>query len=173
MPSLRALVEGAGLRLHRFLGHAEYTPSLCGLAADGVADGLVDPWQAAAAAELFHGTLIKHRLVLTHPARAFAWELVAQAGPERLVPRLHPDVRAQADGAGAQLCNPTLQVPSRVTVGRAMREVLGRADGTRTVQELGAGWPGGGAGLATALRRLYLADVVLFEVVGEAGADPV
>ena len=169
VPGVRDLVDGAGLALHRFLGHAEYTPSLSVLGRLGLAE-VADPWEAAAVAELFHGSLIKHRFVLTNAGRPSARELIARAAPSELFPALNPDVSVRPDGDAAVLVNPTLQVPAEVRVGRAMLQVLRHADGSRSVESLAAGWPGGATALAATLRQLYLVDVLLFEVRSAAGA---
>ena len=64
-----------------------------------------DPWQLAELAELCHGSLLKHRFVLTHSGRRSAAELFAGSGIERAIPSLTAQLRFEDEGEVVVLTN--------------------------------------------------------------------
>jgi len=113
---VRALVEGAGLVLHRWLGQAVYEPAVSPLAAltpGALADA--DAWERAAAMELFHGRLITHDFLLTHPNRPTAAELFRGAGLVDAIPVRSPHMGYEVQGETLVLQNRALQVPVYVS----------------------------------------------------------
>ncbi len=113
---VRELVDSAGLALHRWLGNAVYEPAVSPLGALGEhAIAQAGPWERAAAMELFHGRLITHSFVLTHPNRPTAAELFSGPGMVDAVPVRSPHLSATVDGDQLALENRALQVPVRVT----------------------------------------------------------
>ena len=113
---VQKLVEESGMRFHRWLGNAEYLPAFSPLGATAlstVTAGL-DPWQQAAAAELCHGTLLKHRFVVTHSSRPPAAELFAGPRLAAAAPSLAAHLKIEEQGANVVLTNEAHQVPIRV-----------------------------------------------------------
>jgi len=169
---VRALVEAGGMRLHRWLGNAEYRPEFSALAPAGLAPNVadMDAWTAAGMAELCHGSLLMHKFVVTHPSRATAEELFSGLALADAVPSLAANLQIQDEGQAVALTNGAHQVPIRI---RAAKEELVPAlkavDGKRSLRELVAELGGGEWNLAV-YRQLYLADVIQLSSI-RAGGD--
>lgn len=166
---VRALVQEAGLGFHRWLGNAEYRPEMSCLGVVGLdaAARTLDPWDAAAAAELAHGTLIKHSFVLTHPHRAAAESLFAGDTIANAVPTLSAHIHVEHVGATLVVTNDAHQVPVKTTAPvEDLGELLRAADGTQTVGEIvgAAGRPG-----FELYRRLYHADAIALSLATAKG----
>ncbi len=157
---VRALVEDAGLRFHRWLGNAPYRPEMTALGRAGLLDAadVLDPWEQAAAAELAFGNMIKHSFVVTHPERAAAAELF---GGERILaayPSISTHVRLEQSGTDLVVTNDGH--PMRIETVAPLSEMsllLRACDGQRSVRELAAEF---GDGVVGAYRHLYHADAI-------------
>ena len=113
VPDVKELLTDAGLVLHRWLGHAVYEPDVSPLAGQP-ALAAADPWTRAAAMELFHGRLITHSFLATHPTRKTSYDLFRGAALVDAVPSLSPHLANVRDGDTLVLYNRALQVPVQV-----------------------------------------------------------
>ncbi|MBL4686772.1 MAG: class I SAM-dependent methyltransferase [Nannocystaceae bacterium] len=157
---IRTLVDDAGLAFHRWLGNAEYRPEFTSLSGAGLdlAPSLLDPWARAAAAELAHGTLLKHRFVLTHPHRASAEDLFAGSRIADAYPSLSGHIHVEHVGQNLVVTNEAHQVPVKIAAPvQDIGPLLKTADGTRTVGDL---VEAGGSKGHEVFRRLYHADII-------------
>jgi len=155
VPDVRAFVEASGLRFHRWLGNAEYRPEFSALAKAGLLEGTrnMDPWEAAAAAELSHGNLCQHKFVVTHPGRKTAAELFQGEALGRAVPSLAAQLKVEDAGINVALTNGAHQVPVRVIAPKAeLVPKLRAIDGKRALAELDVD--------LEFFRNLYHADVI-------------
>lgn len=163
---VRALVEGAGLQFDRWLGQAHYAVEVSPLAQLPAFRGM-DSWEAAAAMELFHGTILKHEFAVRPRGCPTASALFAPGNLARAIPSLSPHLRLAKEGQAVALTNDRHQVPHVLTLPLgAPASLLGLIDGKRSLAELAAeGARSLGAPLkldevATFVRGLYLADAV-------------
>lgn len=164
---VRALVEGAGLGFHRWLGNAEYRPESTSLIAAGLGPRAeqLDPWTRAAAAELTFGTLIKHNFVVTHPQRPSADAVFSGDAILDAIPSLAAHIRIEHHGAMLTAKNDAHQVDVGITAPVAeMASALKACDNKRTVRQLVAQ---GAVGDAEAYRALYHADAVQLSCPGQ------
>ena len=162
VPDVRELVEASGMRLHRWLGNAEYRPEFSALAAAGLADRVerLDSWDAARVAELCHGSLCKHRFVVTHPGRKTAEQLFAGDALAAAVPSLGTQLQIKDEGEFVSLKSGAHQVPIQVRAPKAeLVPPLKAIDGERTVGEITAALGSGQAGLDL-FRKLHHADAI-------------
>lgn len=137
---VRALVEGAGMKLHRWLAQGQYEIEVSPLAS-ALGDRFrgMDAWQRAAAMELFQGTILKHEFVVTHPERPSASQLFRGGGLEHAVPVLSGHLEVGREGEFAVLTNVRHQMPYRLLVPvRGEFGFLKRIDGVRTVRQIAA-----------------------------------
>ena len=157
---VRALIEGAGLRFHRWLGNAPYRPDMTAVGRAGLrseADAL-DPWEQAAVAELAFGSLIKHSFVVTHPERADAAALFEGEGILDADPPLSAHIRIQAAGSNLVVTNDGHGIPiETVAPVVELGALLKACDGHRCVRELAAMF---GDGAVEAYRHLYHVDAI-------------
>ncbi|MGB0680174.1 MAG: class I SAM-dependent methyltransferase [Polyangiales bacterium] len=161
--ALRSFIEAAGLRLHRWLPQAEYSlpPALQDIAPLGA-----EVWAQASAAELFFGTHLKHRFVLTHPARASAAELFDGALFAQAVPSLSPQLQAQPQGDQVYLRHEGHQLPlAFVADPREVAPYLRLVDGQQSIEALAAqlhaqGHVSSAAHALERYRALYRADLL-------------
>jgi SAM-dependent methyltransferase len=74
---IRELVAKGGMKMHRWLGQAQYQPAIGPLRGSGMAlrVAALPFWERSAAMELLRGTVIMHSFVVTHPERPSAEEL--------------------------------------------------------------------------------------------------
>lgn len=157
---IRDLVQGAGLRFHRWLGNAPYRPEMSALGRAGLLDAAdaLDPWAQAAAAELAFGNLVKHSFVVTHPERTPAAELF---GGERILdayPSISTHVRLEPSGTDLVVTNEGHPVRIETVAPIAeMSALLQACSGQRSVRELAAEL---GDGVVGAYRHLYHADAL-------------
>ncbi|MGH1341104.1 MAG: class I SAM-dependent methyltransferase [Nannocystales bacterium] len=157
---VRDLVDGAGLRFHRWLGNAPYLPEMTALGQAGLlpeADAL-GPWDRAAAAELAFGNIIKHSFVVTHPGRESAAELFEGAALLDAYPALSTHLRVEHSGANLVVTNEGHAVPIQTAAPVAeMAALLKACDGSRTVAQLASAL---GDTVVSAYRHLYNADAI-------------
>jgi len=162
---VRALVEGAELGFHRWLGNAPYRPEMSPLGRSGLlseADTL-DPWGQAAAAELAFGSLIKHSFVVTHPDRRSARDLFGGDRLRDAYPSLSAHLRVAQDGSNLVVTNEGHPVPIETVAPAAeLGTLLQVCDGQRTVGDLAAGL---GDAALEAYRHLYAADAIVLSTV--------
>lgn len=171
---VRQLVDSAGLKFHRWLGQAQYTPGLSGLVSAGLGPELAsrDPWEQAAIAELFLGTLIKHEFVVTQDHRRTPAELFQGDGLLHAIPVLAPHLIVEQDGALVRLANSAHQVPFQLSgdVGH-FAPILQAIDGKSSVQQqldarpetASTQSPERALALDT-LRQLYFSDLIELRV---------
>lgn len=162
---VRSLIEGAGLRFHRWLGNATYRPDMTAIGRSGLlgeADGL-DPWDQASVAELAFGSLIKHSFVVTHPERADAISLFEGEGILDAYPSLSAHIRIQAAGPNLVVSNDGHAVHIETVAPVAeLGGLLKACDGRRSVRELAVEF---GEGAVEACRHLYHADAITLSKV--------
>lgn len=135
---VRALVDGAGLAFQRWLPQVHYDIEVSPLAGVlGQPFAKLDPWQRAAAMELFHGTLLKHEFVVTPRGRPSPEDLFGGERIKDAVPMLSGHLVAQQQGEHVVLTNDQHQIPYRIHVPiRGEFAFLKRIDGKHTVAEI-------------------------------------
>ncbi len=169
---VRALIEDAGLKFHRWLGNAPYRPEMTALGRAGLMPEVdaLGPWEQACAAELALGNLIKHSFVVTHPGRRSATELFEGDAIMEAYPSLCAHLRVEQDGANLVLSNEGHPVRIETVAPVAeLATLLKACDGTRTVGQLAASM---GDGLVDAYRHLYNADAVALSTVQDVTGNP-
>jgi SAM-dependent methyltransferase len=170
---VRDLVEGTGLRFHRWIGQGIYSPEISPLWIDSLKPVFrhMDHWQRAAAMELYYGVIHQHRFVVTLPDRPTPEELFTDEAFDSAIPARSPDLKHTATDESITLFNPHQQVPIRVTFNPGLElNLLKAIDGERTIAEIvstvgegnqSAQWRERGSDF---FRQLYLADIVHLSV---------
>jgi len=171
---IRKLVDDAGLTFHRWLGQAQYTPGLSGLVAAGLGPELASqgPWEQAAIAELFLGTLIKHEFVVTSGDRKTPAELFRGEGLLDAIPVLAPHLVVEQDGPLVRLANSAHQVPFQLSGDVShFAPILQAIDGTSSIRkqldgrsETAAPDSPERALVLDTLRKLYFSDLIELRV---------
>ncbi len=162
---VRALVEDAGLKFHRWLGNAPYRPEMTALGRAGLLPeaNALGSWERAAAAELAFGNLIKHSFVVTHGNRRSAAELFEGAAIRGAYPSLCPHLQVEQVATNLVLTNEGHPIPiETVAPASDLATLLKLCDGSRTVGQLAAVL---GESAIEAYRHLYNADAVALSTV--------
>jgi SAM-dependent methyltransferase len=163
---VRALIDDAGMKFHRWLGNAPYRPEMTALGRAGLlaeADAL-DPWTQASVAELAFGNLIKHSFVVTHPERKTAAEVFEGDAIRTAYPSLSAHIRVQQSGGDLIVSNDGNGVPIETVAPVAeLGTLLKACDGRHTVAELCERF---GEDVVEAYRHLYNADAIALSLVG-------
>jgi SAM-dependent methyltransferase len=170
VPDVRAFVEASGLAFHRWLGNGEYRPEFSALGPAGLSPRTTgkDSWQLAELAELSHGSLLKHRFVVTHPQRRSADELFEGDALAHAIPSLAAQLKIEDEGELVSLTNGCHQVPVHVRGFKselvpALKAIDANRGGKRTVADLISGLPGSTLEL---YRNFYHADVIQLRLTG-------
>lgn len=170
VPDVRALIDDAELRFHRWLGNAPYRPEMTALGQAGLlpeADAL-GPWEQAAAAELAFGNIIKHSFVVTHPQRPAASVLFDGHGILDAYPSLSTHLKVEHVGDSLVVTNEGHGVPIETAAPVSeMAALLKACDGRRTVGQLASAL---GDAVVPAYRHLYNADAITLSRVPGATA---
>lgn len=175
---VRSLIEDAGLKLHRWLGHAQYEPELSPLAALGLTHRLRDRshWDRAAAMESFWGRIWQHAFLVTHPSRPSAMELFDGMGLVDAVPSRSPHAVWRSEDGAMVFSSLAVQVPIEVRLPQDLGEaILDAINGRRSVatiaHELGGTREREVRDLIAVFRKLYWADIIELRRVNPAIDD--
>lgn len=179
---VKQLVDGAGMKLHRWLGHAQYDPELSPLAALGLTHRLKDrsPWERAAAMEAFWGKIWQHVFLVSHHGRATAADLFEGIHLVDAVPSRSPHAVWREEGTMTVLTPTGVQVPLEIELPTVMvGPILDAMNGRRSVATIVHELVGPNARerdlreVIAVVRRLYWADIIELRRANEAIDDHV
>ena len=170
---VRDLIAGAGLKMHRWLGQAKYSPRVGPMQGSAIGlEVMKQPfWKRSATAELLKGNISKHSFIVTQPGRASAEELFGEDRILDAVPSLAAHLKIEQDDTQTWMVSgahpPQMHAELRVVEEpQVIQQVLGSFGKGHTLRQILETQLQGGADpaleqwLPDFSRLLYEADLI-------------